>query len=93
MSGSAINPCIINKTTGEFIKINRVLGKSDVLSINTEFGKKEILLNGENIYADMSMDSTLFELEQGKNIISYETDSGAKDAKIEISYKNKYIGI
>lgn len=93
MKGLAVNPSIINKTTGEFIKINRTLRKVDVLSINTEFGNKIIELNGKNIYPDMTLDSTLFELEVGENILSYETDSGGKDAQIEITYKNKYIGI
>lgn len=93
MRGVAVNPKLINMTTGEFIKINKTLGKEDMLEINTEFGNKEVLINGKNVYGDMTMDSSLFELEQGINVLTYETDSGAKDAKIEIYYKNRYIGI
>ncbi len=37
--GPAVNPIIKNNTTGEFIRVNRELGESDKLIIDTTFGK------------------------------------------------------
>lgn len=91
--GKSINPVIKNLTTGEFIKVNRELQTNDVLYINTEFGNKRIEINGDNAYADMSLDSTLFNLELGENLLTYETDSGENDAVVEIKWNDKYIGI
>lgn len=91
--GESINPVIKNLTTGDFIKINRNLGTNDVLYINTAFGNKRIEINGVNAYSDMTLDSTLFELDLGDNLITYETDSGEKNAVAELRWNNKYIGI
>ena len=91
--GAAINPRIINMTTGKFIKVNRELKANDILTIDTTFGNKRVEINDENAYFDISFDSKLFELAIGENILTYETDSGARDAIVEIRWKNKYVGI
>lgn len=94
--GPAVNPLIINKTTGEFIKVNRELTSEDILHITTEYRKKkvEIETNGikRNAFNYIDLDSTFFSLKTGDNMIEYSTDS-LEPLGVTIKYKNRYLGI
>lgn len=95
--GPALNPSIINNTTGEFIKVDRELTSDDILYISTEFGNKkvEIERNGErlNAFHYIDLDSTFFELITGDNLIEYTTENKLEPQSVEIRYKNRYIGV
>jgi hypothetical protein len=41
--GPATNPIVTNDTSGEFIKVNKVLASNEMLEINTAFGNKYVL--------------------------------------------------
>lgn len=59
ITGSCVNPLIENKTTGEFIKFkNLTMGASDVLIIETTFGQKKVVLNGQNVFNRLDFAST-----------------------------------
>ncbi|MCM0648628.1 phage tail family protein [Clostridium swellfunianum] len=94
--GPATNPSIINQTTGEFIKINKVLTSDDTLYITTEFGNKkvEIEKNGAraNAFNYIDLDSSFFWLQVGDNLIEYTTES-LEPQSVEIRYKNRYLGV
>lgn len=95
--GPAVNPCTINHTTNEFIKVNRELTSDDTLIINTEFGNKtvEIERNGvrTNAFNYIDLDSTFFNLQVGDNLIEYTTENDLTPQSVEIRYKNRYVGI
>lgn len=95
--GPAVNPSILNQTTGDFIKVNRALTSDDTLIINTEFGNKtvEIERNGirTNAFNYIDLDSTFFCLRVGDNLIEYTTENDLTPQSVEIRYKNRYVGI
>lgn len=95
--GPAANPCVINHTTNEFIKVNRELTSDDTLIINTEFGNKtvEIERNGvrTNAFNYIDLDSAFFNLQVGDNLIEYTTENDLTPQSVEIRYKNRYVGV
>ena len=91
--GTANNPKIANKTTGEFIKINRTLLIGDVLTITTHFGNKRVEINGTNALHYIDLASTFFNLHPGDNVIEFSSESVNDDAGIKISFKRRYVGV
>lgn len=95
--GPALNPCIINNRTGEFIKVTRELTSDDTLYITTEYGNKkvEIESNGvrRNAFNYIDLDSTFFQLKVGDNMIEYTTDNNLEPQSVEIKYRNRYLGV
>ena len=97
-SGPAENTKIINKTTGEFIKINQTIGENEKLHINTAFGNKRAEIedeNGEmtNAFHYLDLESTFWELKVGVNDVDFESDISKEKASAEISFRNRYVGI
>lgn len=95
--GPALNPKIMNHTTGEFIRIKRELTSDDALYITTHFGNKRVETerNGEreNAFHYIDLDSTFFELQVGDNLIEYTTESELISRGVEIRYYNRYLGV
>lgn len=95
--GPAVNPSIINRTTGEFIKVERTLTTDDTLYITTEFGNKKVEIEKsgvrENAFHYIDLDSTFFQLQVGDNMIEYTTENNLDPQSIEIRYKNRYVGV
>jgi len=96
--GPAENPVVTNETTGEYIKVDRDLGDNEKLIINTKFGEKSVIFednesNRESAFSDIDLDSTFFQLKPGKNIISFDSDIDKEDARVLITYRNKYVGV
>src|SRR5699024_4879170 len=95
--GPALNPKVINHTTGEFIKVDRELTSDDVLYITTHFGNKKVEMesNGvrENVFHYIDLDSTFFSLVVGDNMIEYTTEDELISQGVEIRYYNRYLGV
>lgn len=95
--GPALNPCVINNRTGEFIKVTKELTSDDTLYITTAFGNKkvEIERNGirSNAFNYIDLDSTFFNLKVGDNMLEYTTDNDLEPQGVEIIYKNRYLGV
>ncbi|WP_055071909.1 phage distal tail protein [Clostridium massiliamazoniense] len=86
---------ITNLTTGQFFSIDIKMKAEDTLVINSEFGNKSVLLNGENVIGTVDiLNSTWLMLNPGLNEFTYECNEGNKygfDAQIE--YYESYWGI
>jgi phage-related protein len=96
--GPATNPVVTNKTTGEFIKVNRELTATNRLVIDTAFGKKRVEIVADddtttNVFNWIDLNSTFFQLVAGNNEIEYNADSGKDTAVVTISWRNRYVGI
>lgn len=95
--GPAVNPKVINLTTGQMIRIKQSLTSDDTLYINTAFGEKtvEIERNGvrENAFDYIDLASEFFSLQVGENVIRYESENGLDPQSVEIRYSNRYIGV
>lgn len=103
MDGGSLNPVIINRTTGEFIKIMRHINKGDELYINTDPEYLEVSLITtdpatnervkQNAYGYITHDSTLFRLIQGENRLTFESDDENNAVKLTISFHKLFVGV
>lgn len=93
--GLAVNPIIINKTTGEFIKVNQTLQEGEVMKIDTTPGNKSVYFiqpdgTARNVFNWIDPESTFFQLVVGENEIEYSADSDIQGAIVNISYRKLY---
>lgn len=91
--GPATNPSVINETTGEVIKVNRELGAEDILTISTTFGEKYVKINGENAFHYIDLDTSLWSLVPGDNILSYKSNNDSINTRVKVTWKNRYLDI
>lgn len=93
ITGTATNPKVTLRETGEFIKINKTLLADDILTITTDFGNKRVELNDENVFNYIDLSSTFFNLDVGDNVIELITEDVNDNANVKISYRNRYLGV
>jgi hypothetical protein len=95
--GEVTNPKILNKTTGEYIRIVKAIALGDYIEVNTAFGAKtvEISESGTVTNASMYLDllSTFFQLAVGNNEIEFTDESSATGSSAVLTYRNRYIGV
>ncbi|MEL7568957.1 MAG: phage tail domain-containing protein [Eubacteriaceae bacterium] len=97
MYGLATNPKIENKTTGEYIKINKAVALGEILTINTEKGNKRVEITKpdgtlESAFNYIDLNSTFFELRVGDNVLEYSCDELSSN-DVYISYRYRYLGM
>lgn len=94
--GPALNPSI-TLNSGKFIKVNRNLADDETLYINTSFDNKAVqVMRGdivEQAYHYIDIDTIFFNLEPGKNLISYATDGDFLPQSVVIKYKCHYFSL
>jgi len=97
--GPAQNPVVLNETTGEMIKVNRILSPTDVLQINTAFGKKRVEIvaadgTRTNVFNWIDLSSTFFSLVPGQNVLKYSSDNenDTAAARVTVYWTNRYAG-
>jgi hypothetical protein len=103
MDGGALNPKIVNTTTGEFIHITRLVQTGEKLYINTDPEKLEVSLiyidayTNEpvktNAYGYLSLDSSLFRLIPGENRVTFRSDDETKAVKLRLTFNKRYVGV
>ena len=96
--GPALNPTIINNTTGEHIKVNQELFEGEYMRINTSNANKSVVFvnaNGEerNVFNWIDLNSTFFKLVVGENDIEYTADGDIQGAIINIMYNKLYTAV
>lgn len=91
--GPCANPVITNQTTGEYIKINRVVLAGETLIVTTDFGNKRVELDGVNVFNTIDLGSTFFSLGVGDNIIEVTNDNINDNPTVKINYQNRYLGV
>ncbi|ADU95283.1 phage tail family protein [Geobacillus sp. Y412MC52] len=96
--GPAINPIVKNNTTGEFIRVNRELGESDKLIIDTTFGKKSVVIEDKNgvqtnVFNWIDLESSFFQLQVGDNELEYNSNNDSTKSRVVIAFRNRYVGV
>lgn len=96
--GPALNPKIINNTTGEYIKVNQMLEENEKMIIDTTDGIKSVCFVDENhlernVFNWIDLGSTFFDLIIGENDIEYTADSDVQGTVVNISYNKKFTSV
>lgn len=100
----ATNPEIINRTSGQSIKINVLLGESGNLlidmaqktvsrNVQVDENGRPIAGTGTNAYSLLAEGSTFFSLLVGDNLMSLVTDATSEDTIALIYYNSGFISI
>lgn len=92
------NPYFENITTGERICLETTLGNGEKIVLNTEKGNKSVkktLTDGieSNIIYTLSLDTTLFQLQPGDNLIKIGATNNINFLQAFLYYNNNYGGI
>ena len=96
--GPALNPKIINNTTGEYIKVNQTLEENERMLIDTTDGNKSVFFvdeegNERDVFQWIDLGSTMFDLIVGENDIEYTADSDIQGTIVNITYNENYVGV
>jgi hypothetical protein len=92
--GPTTNLTITNTTTGLSMVFTLTLGATDVLTINTNPGVKTCLLNSvTNEYSTLSATSSLFSFITGNNTINFTLAGTTVATQIQLSYKQRWLGV
>lgn len=88
------NPYIKNMFTEEKILLHCNMEKEETIEINTNYGEKSIVKNGETDYFyTLDLDSDFLQLHLGENYISFGADTNEKDLEIEIEYSPQFLEV
>ena len=88
------NPKIIHVTTGETLVLNKsmVTGERVVVEITHDRTYVTSSVDG-NIRGALDLDSTLFRLGVGDNVLKPEADSGHDQMEVEINFATEIVGV
>ncbi|WP_077601571.1 phage tail family protein [Oceanobacillus sojae] len=97
IQGPVANPQIINRTNGDWLRVNRSIAADEILHIDTTNGKKrvEVYRNGRvfNVFGYIDHDSDWLQLDVGENLIEHIADSGDTSGMVAVTWNNQYVGI
>lgn len=94
--GTVVNPSLVNVNTGESFKLNKVMSAGEIITINTNKGKKRIesTLNGvmSNIFNTIIFGSTFLQLSVGDNLFRYDADENLDFLEVDIYHTPQFVG-
>lgn len=89
--GPLLNPSLRNNTTGKMIRVNRRLNAGDKLFIDTN--DATVLLNGEDVFQWIDLNSDFWKLAIGKNEIEFFADEGVETAHLVLRWQERYVSV
>ncbi len=99
MRGAMAQAIVTNETTGECIRVNRVIAANEELYICTEKGNKKVLLTnldtGEviNAFGYLDRTSAFWQLVPGANLVSYDPAGSGLGTKVTVQFRCRYVGV
>ena len=88
------NPKITNVKTGDFILINKTLEPGEVIVVENTHGKTFVTSSVDgSIRGALDLDSSLFRLAVGDNVLKATADSGLDQLDVQITYAPEKPGV
>ncbi|KAB2337659.1 phage tail family protein [Cytobacillus depressus] len=95
--GTVRNPSLFNVNTREWFKLNRIMTAGEVITVNTNQGKKRVesTKNGvvSNIFNNMVFGSNFLQLDIGDNLFRYDADENLDALEVDIYHTPQYAGV
>lgn len=89
-----VDPRITNVKTGEMILINKTMESGERVVIEITHGRTYVTSSVDgNIRGALSLDSSLFRLGVGDNILKPEASSGLDQLEVEINFASEIVGV
>lgn len=91
---AASNPMVTNLLTGEYLLVNKDLEYMEILTISTTHTHTVIESTKDgNCDGALDIESDLYRLHTGDNILRPTADSGLENLNIQISHADEFIGV
>lgn len=88
------NPRITNAQTGEFLVVNKTMEPGETIVVEHTHGITHVTSSVEgNIRGALDLDSTLFRLHPGDNVLKPEADSGLSQLVVQITFAPEKPGV
>lgn len=88
------NPKITNAVTGDFLLVNKSLVPGERIVVEITHGRTVVTSSVDgDIRGALDLDSTLFRLGVGDNVLKPEADAGLSDLDVTIDYATEIVGI
>ncbi len=96
--GAAAKPKITNQTTGQYIAVEESLTNAQRLIIVTTRGSKSVRISetgkaARDAFQYIDPASVFWELQPGKNVISYDSGDDSQTTSVKIAYTEFYSGV
>lgn len=95
--GTVVNPSLLNVNTQELLKIEKILTVDEVITVNTNFGKKRVTqkLNGieSNAFPYLKRGSIFLQLNPGSNLFRYDADDYVDNLEVSVYYNPLYLEV
>lgn len=92
--GTLTNPSLLDINTRQKIRLIKQLAAGDVISINTNYGNKQIVCDTENYFQYLDLDNSDFlQLNVGENQFKYDADTNSENLEVKIIYNQSYLGV
>ena len=93
-SGTVKNPKLLNKLTGEFIRLNYSMEKGDSIEVISYPEKKKVTVNTIiNGFRFLDIESVFFTLDVGRNILQYDADVNKTNLDVILYYTPRFLGV
>lgn len=91
--GPASSFTLTNQRTGEKINYTAPLAVGESVTIDTRAGRKSVLRSdGTNVYGNLSLDSTLFDLDPGDTTVLLSLPGATAATFLTLAYRRKWLG-
>lgn len=92
--GVVVNPKITNVQTGEMILINKALSSGERVAVEITHDRTYVTSSVDgNVRGTLDLDSSLFQLGVGDNILKPDAASGADQLEVEINFASEIVGV
>lgn len=93
-AGDAENVSFEDIETGKFLKLNKSISTGEKITVSIQPDKITAISSTDgDIQGLIDIDSTLFSLRPGDNVIKYDAESGRESLKVVIRFSDKYAGV
>lgn len=88
------NPRIVNVTTGEVLTLNKSMVPGETIVVETTHGVTHVVSSVDgSIRGALDLDSTLFRLSIGDNVLKPEAETGLDNLQVDIDYAPELAGV
>lgn len=93
-NGVVENPKLVNMITGEFLELEKTMSPGERIIIETTHARTNVTssIDGD-IRGALTLDSTLFRLNVGDNLLKPDADSGKSDMEMNVSFAVEKVGV
>jgi len=96
-TGGVTSPEIVNSSTGEFIRIDKIMAPGEEIQITTHFANKRVISiigsTETNVFFAIAPGSSFFQLDVGINSLTYDAASGADLLEVSIFHRPQFLGV